>query len=593
MATLRRPIVVEENESKGDHYMKSDVLMHAIHEGNTEACKHMLEQGALHSCRMLGQDALGTAVQHSFVEAVKLLLDYGAQPEATHLCHACIVGRANGAVIVELLIKAGADPNAKSTMSPPFTALMHAASNGHGGVVSLLLRAKAMPNSGFDDHVPQPNAIELAEARGHAHVVALLEPWRLPTLASLLSSIEGSDCHATLRAWLARGGSPSYRFVARTSDGRVRMPLLVYAAMYGQQASVVALLQMGAFIDAAIIADRDDAPSDGMTALMVACREGHVSIVQLLLAQGANWALRTNDGQSVLAFAHPSCAVLVHAHHMQRMQAMQAMHPQAMHPQATTPQPPQKVVTAAGGVGVPICATTYGSSYANSTEAMRAREYGFDPCPVSQATASGTVASSAPSGAAAGAAAGETTLGTAVGGEEKKKRGGKKKGEGWKITQRMRAAFILEDQNTEHEVVSSSVDGSNSVGQGGGATMTVEGQLTPVTDAYASLSLAPTPSAPSLSEPSPLPAQPAPPAPPAPPPAPPHATEGNQEPSVTSVASTGTGTGGAGAGGGGIGKWLHHFTRRLKEAYGDAPIDEMMRATTRATSFDPFEGIER
>ena len=123
--------------------------------------------------------------------------------------------------------------------------------------------------------------------------------------------------------------------------------------------------------------------------------------------------------------------------------------------------------------------------------------------------------------------------------------------------------------------------------------MTVEGQLTPVTDAYASLSLAPTPSAPSLSEPSPLPAQPAPPAPPAPPPAPPHATEGNQEPSVTSVASTGTGTGGAGAGGGGIGKWLHHFTRRLKEAYGDAPIDEMMRATTRATSFDPFEGIER
>ena len=105
-----------------------------------------------------------------------------------------------------------------------------------------------------------------------------------------------------------------------------------------------------------------------------------------------------------------------------------------------------------------------------------------------------------------------------MGGEEKKKRGGKKKGEGWKITQRMRAAFILEDQNTEHEVVSSSVDGSNSVGQGGGATMTVEGQLTPVTDAYASLSLAPTPSAPSLSEPSPLPAQPAPPAPPAPPP---------------------------------------------------------------------------
>lgn len=183
---------------------------------------------------------------------------------------------------------------------------MHAASNGHDEIVKVLLERKAKANVGFDEQTT--SAIELAEARGHSKVVALLEPSRLPTLASLLCSIEGGDEHKALRTWMERGGSPSYRFVARTSDGRVRMPLLVYAAMYGRKDSVETLLKMDACVDAPIVADRDDAPSDGMTALMYACKDNHVDIVRLLLDSGADHKVRTSDGRSVMNIATADCA---------------------------------------------------------------------------------------------------------------------------------------------------------------------------------------------------------------------------------------------------------------------------------------------
>ena len=311
-------VVLEEQEVKADKYELSDAFMTSIHAYDLTAAKKLVERGALHACALVGLDALAKGVEHGFKEVVSLMIEQGLRPEAHHLCSACAAGGANGAALVEVMLLGGADANSMTALKPPFTALMHAASNGHAPIVKVLLDHKATPNVGFDEQAT--SAIELAEARGHEDVVALLEPYRLPTLASLLGSIEGGDNHTALRMWIQRGGSPCYRFVARTSDGRVRMPLLVYAAMYGSQPSVETLLEMGAFIDAAIVADRDDAPSDGMTALMYACREDHVSIVQLLLSRGADPALRSNDGLSVLSIAKPASAEAVRAHQAQSKQ---------------------------------------------------------------------------------------------------------------------------------------------------------------------------------------------------------------------------------------------------------------------------------
>ena len=86
------------------------------------------------------------------------------------------------------------------------------------------------------------------------------------------------------------------------------VPLLVYAAMYGRKDSVETLLKMDACVDAPIVADRDDAPSDGMTALMYACKDNHVDIVRLLLDSGADHKVRTSDGRSVMNIATADCA---------------------------------------------------------------------------------------------------------------------------------------------------------------------------------------------------------------------------------------------------------------------------------------------
>ena len=57
---------------------------------------------------------------------------------------------------------------------------MHAAYNGREEVVKLLLERSAQPNIGHDRQTH--TALDFAEMQGHARCVALLEPYRLPSL---------------------------------------------------------------------------------------------------------------------------------------------------------------------------------------------------------------------------------------------------------------------------------------------------------------------------------------------------------------------------------------------------------------------------
>ena len=116
-------VVVLEDDNKGDKYLMSDALMNAVHDSNTASVKKLLQQGTLYACRMLGQDALAKAVEHGFVEAVKLMIDHGEVPTGNHLCSVCASGGPNSQKLVEILLDGGADPNAMTAVKPPFTAV--------------------------------------------------------------------------------------------------------------------------------------------------------------------------------------------------------------------------------------------------------------------------------------------------------------------------------------------------------------------------------------------------------------------------------------------------------------------------------------
>ena len=336
--------------TKTTAFMRASALMQATYQLDMLMCDILCDAGALAACVSLGLSpfALACEMGDPYLEVAKFFFDRdsSACPVTPKLfCTAC----ANGHVgIVAFLLGTGAkdiDANVQTTTppSPPFTALMHAASRGQADIVSLLLSHGATANLSVDERMP--SAIELAEQGGFTRVVALLEPFRLPSLAALLASIEGQDSLRALETWVAFGGSPSYRFMARTADGRVRMPLLAYAAMRGELASVEKLLDMGARVNAAIVADEDEAPSDGQTPFMCAVAKGHDGVARALLRNGANPAIATCGGATALGLACPSCLVLVEQALRERGRPTE---------RSDTPVEPEAAVEVAAGAGLPI-----------------------------------------------------------------------------------------------------------------------------------------------------------------------------------------------------------------------------------------------
>ena len=95
-------------------------------------------------------------------------------------------------------------------------------------------------------------------------------------------------------------------------EGRAQVPLLVYAAMKGQDSVVEWLLAKRADPDAAIIGDPCPTEADGHTPLMRACLVGHSLVVRRLLRAGAKLAQRSAKGFTALQLAerskHNDCA---------------------------------------------------------------------------------------------------------------------------------------------------------------------------------------------------------------------------------------------------------------------------------------------
>jgi hypothetical protein len=214
------------------------------------------------------------------------------------------------------------------------TPLMHASYNGRDRVVRLLLERRAQPNIGYDSQTH--TALDFAEMQGHSDCIKLLEPYRLPSLERLVSSLECGNL-ALLRRWAARGGNPDYRFTAQMPHGRaqvasgpsptlvfhemigplllspcIQVPLLAYAAMKGQGSVVEWLLNQRADPNCVIISGQTSPDTDGHTPLMQACLFGHATVVRRLLKAGARLAQRSSRGYTALQLAeqnrHLDCA---------------------------------------------------------------------------------------------------------------------------------------------------------------------------------------------------------------------------------------------------------------------------------------------
>jgi ankyrin repeat protein len=219
-----------------------------------------------------GDNLLTIAAESGNKELVQLLLDLGADPNATGTVTWPLHAAAGGGheEVIDILLFADADIDAVD--EDGVTALGAAAAAGHFRIVEMLLDAGANPrHKDRRGNFPANYALD----RGNNRIVELLLPYSPPRVKRRLS--------------LKR------EFRQQTVSQRSAQAF-VDAAMRGEIDYVKALLSAGTPVDVL-------ESEEGMTALMWAANRGQLEIVQYLLEQGANIDHTNAYGDSPLATA--------------------------------------------------------------------------------------------------------------------------------------------------------------------------------------------------------------------------------------------------------------------------------------------------
>jgi cytohesin len=251
---------------------------------------------------------LSFAAESGSLEIVKILLAAKADPNGGKLDAPllCAIHK-NDAAVVELLLQAGANPNAKgeddgqpSTLGPygrpvgrgSETPLSLAVSTKQLPMVQLLLKFKADPNDSRTDGQPL-----LFSALSDTNILKALldagtDPNQVgadgePPLMKLYSFSESSERNVAFAKLLVAHGAK-----VNVPDNRGNTPLDV-AVFRGDHELIKLLLANEADVNAR-------RPSDGATVLHLAVQSGNREIVELLLTNKADVNARNNDGLTPL-----------------------------------------------------------------------------------------------------------------------------------------------------------------------------------------------------------------------------------------------------------------------------------------------------
>ncbi len=259
----------------------SDVADAAMN-NNRDAVRALVQQKAdVNAPQADGTTALAWAVRGDDLDTVDLLIRAGANVKAanrdgaTPLYLACVNGNA---AMIETLLKAGADPNS-TFLTPGATPLMEAARSGHLDAVKMLLDHRAQVNT--KDTLRGTTAVMWAAEQNHPDVIKLL-------------AAHGADVgiQSTI-------GDAKKRYGVNYAQGEHNhtggLTALVLATREGGLASVQALVEAKA--------DVNQTTGDGSSAMVVAIQNGHYDVAKFLVDHGANVNLANEKGWNPLYLA--------------------------------------------------------------------------------------------------------------------------------------------------------------------------------------------------------------------------------------------------------------------------------------------------